>query len=75
MDTMTPTTAPQAQPFDERHRQTFGLQKAASVLRVSKSTLRRMIAKGQIRAIRLSERIIRVSQVEIDRVLQIHSES
>jgi len=69
---MNPSTTTTAQA--DHRRILFGPIKAANLLRISIRTLRRMIVAKQIRVIRISERIIRIQQSEIDKILQIDSQ-
>ena len=45
------------------------VSEVADLLRVSTVTVRELIANGTIKAIRLSPKVTRISQAEIDRII------
>ncbi|WP_440220630.1 helix-turn-helix domain-containing protein [Dietzia sp. MNB45] len=46
----------------------YTISEVADLLRVSTVTVRELIANGTIKAIRLSPKVTRISQAEIDRI-------
>ncbi|WP_373199833.1 helix-turn-helix domain-containing protein [Mycobacterium marinum] len=64
------TSRPLANRRERRHPELIGLQAAADYCDVSYRTLRRWIAGGRIKAVRVGPRLLKVDVADLDSLLQ-----
>lgn len=65
-----PKIAPPTNRRERRHPELIGLQEAADICGVSYRTLRRWIAAGRIKAVRVGPRLLKIDAADLDSLLQ-----